>query len=159
MLQSIFASHNIHSCLRDTEKRPLSSLFLSVRLSDRLSVCSHGIIRLPLDGFSLALVFEGLSKIYPKNASSIKIWQKLLIVYMKTRVPYIHDDIALGSYQEGNVSYQICRENQNIFCVQIRIFNAYVKSVLLYGCETWLVTNEIQRKIQTFVNRCLRYIQ
>ena len=38
-----------------------------------------------------------------------------------------------------------------------RIFNACVKSVLLYGCETWLVTNEIQRKIQTFVNRYLRY--
>ena len=33
-----------------------------------------------------------------------------------------------------------------------------MKSVLLYGCETWLVTNEIQRKIQTFVNRRLRYI-
>jgi hypothetical protein len=33
-----------------------------------------------------------------------------------------------------------------------------VKSVLLYGCETWLVTNKIQHKIQTFVNRCLRYI-
>ena len=42
--------------------------------------------------------------------------------------------------------------------IKIRIFNACVKSVLLYGCETWLVTNEIQRKIQTFVNRCLRYI-
>jgi hypothetical protein len=41
---------------------------------------------------------------------------------------------------------------------KIRIFNACVKSVLFYGCETWLVTNEIQRKIQTFVNRCLRYI-
>jgi len=41
---------------------------------------------------------------------------------------------------------------------KIRIFNACVKSVLLYGCETWLVTNEIQRKIQTFVNRCLRFI-
>jgi hypothetical protein len=41
---------------------------------------------------------------------------------------------------------------------KIRIFNACVKSVLLYGCETWLVTNEIQCKIQTFVNRCLRYI-
>jgi hypothetical protein len=40
----------------------------------------------------------------------------------------------------------------------IRIFNACVKSVLLYGCETWLVTKEIQRKIQTFVNRCLRCI-
>ena len=33
-----------------------------------------------------------------------------------------------------------------------------MKSVLLYGCETWLVTSEIRRKIQTFVNRCLRYI-
>ena len=33
-----------------------------------------------------------------------------------------------------------------------------VKSVLLYGCETWLITSEIRRKIQTFVNRCLRYI-
>ena len=41
---------------------------------------------------------------------------------------------------------------------KIRIFNACVKSVLLYGCETWLVTKEIQRKIQTFVNRCLKYI-
>jgi hypothetical protein len=41
---------------------------------------------------------------------------------------------------------------------KIRIFNACVKSVLLYGCETLLVTNEIQHKIHTFVNRCLRYI-
>jgi len=41
---------------------------------------------------------------------------------------------------------------------KIRIFSACVKSVLLYGCEIWLVTNEIQRKIQTFVNRCLRYV-
>jgi hypothetical protein len=39
---------------------------------------------------------------------------------------------------------------------KIRIFNSCVKSVLLYGCETWLVTNKIQRKIQTFVNRCLK---
>ena len=43
-------------------------------------------------------------------------------------------------------------------CSRIRIFNACVKSVLLYGFETWLVTKEIQRKIQTFVNRFLRYI-
>ena len=42
---------------------------------------------------------------------------------------------------------------------KIRIFNACVKSVLLYGCETWLVTKKkIQRKIQTFVNICPRYI-
>ena len=42
--------------------------------------------------------------------------------------------------------------------MKIRIFNACVKSVLLYGRETWLVTKGIQRKIQTFANRCLGYI-
>jgi hypothetical protein len=41
---------------------------------------------------------------------------------------------------------------------KIRIFNVCMKSVLLYGCETWLVTSEIRRKIRAFVNRCLRYI-
>jgi len=41
---------------------------------------------------------------------------------------------------------------------KIRIFNACVKSVIFYGCEIWPVTNEIRRKIQTLVNRCLRYI-
>jgi ribosomal protein L28 len=41
---------------------------------------------------------------------------------------------------------------------KIRIFNACVKSVLLYGCETWLVISEIRSKIQTFVNRRLKYI-
>jgi len=40
--------------------------------------------------------------------------------------------------------------------IKIRKFNACVKSVLLYGCETLLVTKEIQHKIQTSVNRCLR---
>jgi len=35
---------------------------------------------------------------------------------------------------------------------KIRIFNACVKSVHLYECETWLVTKEIHRKMQTFVN-------
>jgi hypothetical protein len=41
---------------------------------------------------------------------------------------------------------------------KIKLFNVYVKSVLLYGCQTWLITCEIQRKLQSFVNRCLRYI-
>jgi hypothetical protein len=31
-------------------------------------------------------------------------------------------------------------------------------SVLLYGCETWKITQDIINKLQTFVNRCLRNI-
>jgi hypothetical protein len=41
---------------------------------------------------------------------------------------------------------------------KIKLNNVYVKSVLLCGCQTWLDTCENQRKLQSFVNRCLRYI-
>ena len=41
---------------------------------------------------------------------------------------------------------------------KIRIFNSNVKSVLLYGCETWKTTNTITNKLQVFINNCLRYI-
>ena len=39
---------------------------------------------------------------------------------------------------------------------KMRIFNANVKSVLLYGSETWRTTRSNTHKLQTFINRCLR---
>jgi len=42
--------------------------------------------------------------------------------------------------------------------VKLRIFNTNVKSVLLYACETWKTTNQITRRLQIFVNKCLRRI-
>ena len=41
---------------------------------------------------------------------------------------------------------------------KLRLFNSNVKSVLLYGCETWKATLGTLKKVQTFVNRCLRTI-
>ena len=41
---------------------------------------------------------------------------------------------------------------------KLRIFNSNVKSVLLYGCETWRMTKKTTQKIQTFFNTCLRRI-
>ena len=41
---------------------------------------------------------------------------------------------------------------------KLRIFSACVKSVLLYGAETWRTTKELIHKLQTFVNKCLRRI-
>jgi hypothetical protein len=41
---------------------------------------------------------------------------------------------------------------------KFNIFNSCVKYVLLYGYETWLVSTEMQRKLQSFISRCLRYI-
>ena len=41
---------------------------------------------------------------------------------------------------------------------QIRIFNTNVKSVLLYGCETWKFTKIIIHQLQVLVNRSIRRI-
>ena len=41
---------------------------------------------------------------------------------------------------------------------KIRIFNTNVKSVLLYGSETWRTTKTNMHKLQAFTNRCLRNI-
>lgn len=52
----------------------------------------------------------------------------------------------------------IWRSNQLSLLTKIRVFNSNVKSVLLYGCETWLVADDVTRSLQVFVNRCLRRI-
>jgi len=49
-------------------------------------------------------------------------------------------------------------KSQHIKKVKIRIFNTNVKSVLLYVCETWRTTNQITRRLQIFVNKCLRRV-
>jgi hypothetical protein len=37
-------------------------------------------------------------------------------------------------------------------------YKAIVQSVLLYGAESWVVTLEMERKLQSFHHRCARYI-
>ena len=41
---------------------------------------------------------------------------------------------------------------------KVRIFNAVVKSVLLYGSESWSLTKKLESKLQVFLNNCLRKI-
>ncbi|VDO75495.1 unnamed protein product [Schistosoma margrebowiei] len=41
---------------------------------------------------------------------------------------------------------------------KVRIFNTNVKTVLLYGAETWRTTKAIIQKIQVLINSCLREI-
>ena len=41
---------------------------------------------------------------------------------------------------------------------KIRIFNSNVKSILLYGSETWRLTAASTKTLQVFMNRCLRNI-
>ena len=41
---------------------------------------------------------------------------------------------------------------------KLKIFNSNVKAVLLYGSETWRTTQKTLKRIQTFINKCLRRI-
>ena len=41
---------------------------------------------------------------------------------------------------------------------KLKIFNSNVKSVLLYGSETWFMTEKLRVRLQTFVNKCLRKV-
>ncbi|XP_078345642.1 uncharacterized protein LOC144631127 [Oculina patagonica] len=41
---------------------------------------------------------------------------------------------------------------------KLRIFTTNVKATLLYGSETWKVTQALSNKLQSFVNKCLRKI-
>ena len=41
---------------------------------------------------------------------------------------------------------------------KLRIFNSNVKSVLLYGSESWSLTQKLENKVQVFVNTSLRRI-
>jgi exonuclease III len=52
----------------------------------------------------------------------------------------------------------VWRSNNINLHLKVKLFNACVKSVLLYGCETWFVTTNICQRLQAFVNRCLRNI-
>ena len=39
---------------------------------------------------------------------------------------------------------------------KLRIFNSNVKTVLMYGCETWNASQTCVKRIQVFINKCLR---
>ena len=57
-----------------------------------------------------------------------------------------------------NTLASIWRSREITTTTKIRIFNSNVKSVWLYGSETWRMTEKTMSKLQTFINRCLRRI-
>ena len=59
------------------------------------SACQHGTTRLPIDAFSLNLIFEYFSKICRENPSLIDIGQESSVLYVKTNIHFYH--ISLSS--------------------------------------------------------------
>ena len=61
-------------------------------------------------------------------------------------------NIAFMQLREIWKSQQLRRQTK------LRIFETNVKSVLLYGCQTWKAAKVTNNKLQTFINKCLRRI-
>jgi hypothetical protein len=55
-------------------------------------------------------------------------------------------------------SYILYGKIQNSRKTKLTIFSSYVKAVFLYGAETWKSNTVVRRKLQTFINWCLRKI-
>jgi hypothetical protein len=54
--------------------------------------------------------------------------------------------------------YSVWKTSNTSRKTKLRIFSSNVKAVLLYGAETCKSNTIIRRKLQTFINRCLRKI-
>ncbi|XP_070134417.1 uncharacterized protein [Drosophila bipectinata] len=54
--------------------------------------------------------------------------------------------------------HRVWRNQQINRKTKLGIFNSCVKSILLYGSETWLTNQRILMKLQAYINKCLRII-
>jgi hypothetical protein len=65
----------------------------------------------------------------------------------------------IGKAQNAYNSFRkIWQSSEITIHTKIRIFNRSVKSILLYGSESWGMTSLDVKKIQIFINKCLRRI-
>ena len=55
-----------------------------------------------------------------------------------------------------NILQKIWKSRDITTSVKLQLFNSNVKSVLLYGPETWRTSKSMLRKVQAFINTCLR---
>ena len=109
-----------------------------------LRVCTSGNCTLNIDGKQITEVdsFKYLGSIITKDGGAD--------ADVKSRIQKARQ--SFGALNNVWRSSQISRN------LKIKIFKTNVLSVLLYGCETWKVTNAIESQIQVFVNNCLRRI-
>ena len=63
--------------------------------------------------------------------------------------------LAIATSNMAKLS-KIWSSNNISFSSKIKLYRALVLSTLLYGCESWTLTAETTKRIQTFENKCYR---
>ena len=110
-----------------------------------------------------------IMKINPRNNTSIELENQEIEEVDK--FTYLGSNVDTEGGSDRDISIRIGKARSafvllnNIWrtngisrATKIRLFNSNVKSVLFYGAETWRTTASTEKKIQVFVNKCLRKI-
>src|SRR4029434_4171312 len=72
---------------------------------------------------------------------------------------HTHTHARIGKARTAfNILNKIWKSKNISLKTKLQIFNSNIKTVLLYGSETWRTTTNISNKLQTFINHCLRRI-
>ena len=87
------------------------------------------------------------------------------------RFTYLGSVITDKGGTEEDIAVRIGKANQAFRALQtvwnsktisiktkMRLFNSNIKTVLLYGCESWKNTKTFTNKLQVFINKCLKKI-
>ena len=72
-------------------------------------------------------------------------------------VTAIHTNIAKARTQWGKVVRILARQTSNRKTMG-KFFETVVESVLLYGSETWVLSNQMMALLDSFHHRCARFI-
>jgi hypothetical protein len=72
-----------------------------------------------------------------------------------TSTAEVHIRIATATSAMARLN-RIWKSNAISFPTKYKLFKSLVVSILLYGCETWTLHADTERRIQAFENKCLR---
>jgi hypothetical protein len=71
--------------------------------------------------------------------------------------PAIHDNITKARARWGQVAQVLTRQG-TVATTMAHFYRVVVQAVLLYGSETWVITDRMWTALDSFHNRCARYI-
>ena len=120
-------------------------------------------------GLTINTTKTELIKIRTQDTRSVSIGSSNLkevnsFVYLGSRIssdgdirPEINIRVGKASYA-FNCLNNVWKEDRISRATKLRLFNAIVLSVLLYGCESWKGLQEIEERVRRFESNCLRKI-
>ncbi|VDO90504.1 unnamed protein product [Schistosoma margrebowiei] len=121
-------------------------------IADDLALLSHthGQMKMKVTGVASASILVGVE--------IQRITSKILKYKTENTDPTTLEEKALEKVESFTWRTYGTQNNCLSTNIKVKIFNTNVKTVLLYGSGTWRTTTTTIKKVQAFINSCLRKI-